>query len=205
MKKGLLAFLIFTLFIFTSVSLMFFAWRVEASKGGSNSTKLPVHGQVLAKNIITSPIDRYYASSQDRGSTLTSLGKSDSRPVIVDNFLSKNNSPMRGLGNIFVKVADLYKIDYRLLPAIAFQESTLGKRIPRNSHNAFGWAIYTGANSGAKFNDWQHAIEVVAQGLKTDYIDRGLNTPEAIMTRYTDSDGAWAFGVNFAIEEMTPR
>ena len=89
--------------------------------------------------------------------------------------------------------------------AIAFQESTLGKKMPKNSHNAWGWAIYTGTNSGAKFHDWKFAIETVAKGLKTDYIDRGLNTPEAIMTRYTDSDGSWAFGVNFAIEEMTPK
>jgi hypothetical protein len=160
----------------------------------------------VGKNISNSPIDHYYASSQDRGNTLAALGKADSRPVIVDNFLAQNKSPMRGLGNVFVKVADQYNIDYRLLPAIAFQESTLGKRIPRNSHNAFGWAIYTGANSGAKFNDWQHAIETVARGLKTNYIDQGLNTTEAIMTRYTpDSDGSWAFGVNFAIQEMTPQ
>ncbi len=205
MKKGLLAFLIFTFFTFTSFGLIFFAWHVQGSTGEPKTANFPSKAQVIAKNISSSPIDRYYAQSQDRGSTLTALGKSDSRPVIVNNFLAKNKSPMQGLGNVFVKVADLYQIDYRLLPAIGFQESTLGKRIPRNSHNAFGWAIYTGAASGAKFNDWQHAIEVVAQGLKTDYIDRGLKTPEAIMTRYSDSDGSWAFGVNFAIEEMTPR
>jgi len=45
----------------------------------------------------------------------------------------------------------------------------------------------------------------VGKGIKNNYISRGLETPEAIMTRYTDSDGAWAFGVNFAIEEMTPK
>lgn len=203
MKKSLLAFIILILFSFLSLILIFATLRVQA-----NEKELPIKTDkfvVEGRNIVSSPIDRYYAQAQNKGNSLAAVGKSDSRPVIVDNFLAKHKSPMRGLGSVFVSVADQYKIDYRLLPAIAFQESTLGKRIPRGSHNAFGWAIYTGTNSGAKFNDWRHAIESVASGLKKNYIDQGLITTDAIMTRYTpDSDGSWAFGVNFAIEEMTP-
>lgn len=158
-----------------------------------------------SKNLVVSPIDSYYSSGQPTR-VLAAAGKSDSRPVIIDNFLARHSSPMTGLGSVFVSAADRYGLDYRLLPAIAFQESTLGKKIPRNSHNAWGWAIYTGATSGAKFKDWQQAIEIVAKGLKYDYIDRGLHTPEAIMTRYADSpDGSWAFGVSFAMDEMTPQ
>lgn len=158
-----------------------------------------------SRNLVESPIDNYYAKSSASSNILAAVGKSDSRPVIVDNFLAGHRSPMKGLGGVFVRVADKYGLDYRLMPAIAFQESILGKRIPKGSHNAWGWAIYTGESSGAKFKNWVHAIETVAQGLKSDYIDRGLTTPETIMTRYSDSEGSWAFGVRFAINEMTPK
>lgn len=158
------------------------------------------------KNLVSSPIDSYYTGNSTATRVLSAAGKSDSRPVIVNNFLAKHSSPMSGLGTVFVFTADKYGLDYRLLPAIAFQESTLGKKIPRNSHNAWGWAIYTGTQSGAAFRDWSQAIETVAKGLKYDYIDRGLHTPEAIMTRYADSpDGSWAYGVSFAMNEMTPK
>lgn len=203
MKRNLLIFSFFGFLILGSIIFLFSNFTALATNNGSQ--QIPEEFKIEGKNIINSPIDSYYAAAQDKGSSLASIGKSDSRPVIIDNFLAKHNSPMSGLGKIFVSEADKYSLDYRLIPAIAFQESTLGKRMPQGSHNAFGWAIYTGTNSGAKFRDWQFAIETVAKGLKTDYIDRGLHTPEAIMTRYTDSDGSWAFGVNFAIEEMTPK
>lgn len=200
MKKGLLTIsLLLGLSVFGLVFFYSFAFHAFDSQDDLSQFAS------VSKNLIASPIDGYYASAQVKSNTLAAVGKSDSRPVIVDNFLAKHNSPMSGLGSVFVSTADKYGLDYRLMPAIAFQESTLGKKIPRNSHNAWGWAIYTGANSGAKFKDWVHAIDVVAEGLKTDYIDRGLTTPEAIMTRYSDSDGSWAFGVNFAINEMTPQ
>lgn len=203
MKKALLILPVLAITIFAAITLTFFNFSVLATKNGSQT--VPENFKVEGSNLVQSPIDSYYAQIQNQGNTLASIGKSDSRPVIIDNFLSRHNSPMQGLGSIFVSVADKYGIDYRLIPAIAFQESTLGKNMPKNSHNAWGWAIYTGANSGARFHDWEFAIETVAKGIKTDYIDRGLTTPEAMMTRYTDSDGSWAFGVNFAINEMTPK
>jgi hypothetical protein len=161
--------------------------------------------QVQSRNLVKSPVDQYHAAAQTKIDVLASVGKEDSRPIIIDNFLSRHKSPMVGLGQTFVDAADRYGLDYRLLPAIAFQESTLGKRMPKGSHNAWGWAVYTGETSGAKFKSWEQAINTVAQGLKADYIDRGLASTEAIMTRYSVSEGDWAFGVNFAIEEMTPK
>jgi len=204
MKKILLTGIFVVSFFLTSVALLFltlnFSFAAE-EKPKPNSVFL-----VDGENKIFSPIDYYFAQSQTRTKILAAVDKSDSRPVIVDNFLAKHNSPMTGMGSVFVREADKYNLDYRLLPAIAFQESTLGKKIPRGSHNAFGWAIYTGANSGATFKDWEHAIEVVAAGLKKNYIDKGLISPEEIMLRYTkNNDGNWVFGVNFAIEEMTPK
>lgn len=110
---------------------------------------------------------------------------------------------MIGMGKTFVFEADRYGIDWKLLPAIAFQESSLGKNIPKNSYNAFGWGVYSGENSGASFTSWQDAIEKVARGIKERYISKGLTSPEAIMTRYTpNDDGTWVFAVKTAMDEM---
>ncbi len=204
MKKFLLVAILLLGFI--SLSLFFLLSAFSITNAETPKTVDLGNFFVDGENRIASPINQYYSQAQTSNKTLAAVGRSDSRPVIIDNFLSSHKSPMSGMGAVFVREADKYNIDYRLLPAIAFQESTLGKKIPRGSHNAFGWAIYTGANSGAKFDGWEHAIEVVAKGLKAKYIDQGLATTEAIMTRYTpDSNGSWAFGVNFAIEEMTPK
>jgi len=169
------------------------------------SGKLETHPKILvgSSNVLLSPIDDY-KSQATFPKFATELKTDDARPVIVNNFLSKHSSPMSGLGGTFILVADKYGIDWRLLPAIAFQESNLGKKVPRGSHNAFGWAVFTGENSGVSFVSWEEAIETVASGIKERYVSQGLTTPEAIMTKYTpNNNGSWAFGVRFAMQEMT--
>lgn len=204
MIKSLLISLTFILFLSLGLLITYFFQLGSNNQLLKDSTGNLI--QVTGRNLVNSPINAYYATGQVKSQTLAAISKSDSRPVIINNFLATNKSPMAGLGDIFVATADKYGLDYRLIPAIAFQESTLGKNMPKGSHNAFGWAVYTGANSGARFHDWQFAIDTVAAGIKKDYVDRGLTSVEAIMSRYTpDSNGDWAFGVNFAINEMTPQ
>ncbi len=127
----------------------------------------------------------------------------DGRILVVNKFLAKYGSPMKGHGREFVEAADKNGLDWRLLPAIAFQESNLGKKIPKGSYNPFGWAVYTGKNGGAKFTNWSGAINTVAVGIKKDYISRGLHTPEAMVIRYADEHAGWLFGVNSAMEELS--
>jgi hypothetical protein len=53
------------------------------------------------------------------------------------------------------------------------------------------------------FNSYSDAIETVSKGLKNNYIDEGLVTPDEIMTKYTpSSNGSWAHGVNEFMSEM---
>lgn len=159
---------------------------------------------INSANIVKSPIDTYSQTGNTVVKVVSDVITNDARPVIVDNFLAKNHSPMAGMGETFVFVADRYSIDWRLLPAIAFQESNLGKKIPKDSYNAFGWAVFSGKNSGVKFTSWEQAIEIVAKGIKERYINNGLTTPEAIMTRYTpNDDGTWVFAVETAMAEMS--
>lgn len=197
--------LLFAVFFFVFLALVGF-FLFENNSALETRVDASAISNSQGKNQVTSPIDKYKMVNSGSSKILAATGKGDSRPVIIDNYLARHKSPMSGLGNFFVATADKYGLDFRLMPAIAFQESILGKKIPRDSHNAWGWAIYTGENSGASFKNWTQAIETVAKGLKYNYIDRGLNTPEAIMTRYADSpDGSWAYGVSFAMEEMSPK
>lgn len=132
------------------------------------------------------------------------IGKGDARALIIDNYLKSRKSPLYGLGETFVATADRYGLDYRLLPAIAMQESNGGKILPHESYNPFGYGIYGG--KVMRFDSFESAIERVAQGLKKDYIDQGLQTPEEIMPKYTppslQKGGAWAIGVSSFMEEL---
>lgn len=156
----------------------------------------------ISKDLSFTPYKLYSAAPPAVADLITAIETGDARPVLVERFLRKNSSPMVGLGQKFVDLADQYGFDWRLLPAIAFQESNLGKVIPRDSYNAFGWAVYTGKNSGSNFESWDHSLEVIASGIKKSYIDQGLDTPEKMMDKYTDSEGSWAAGVRFAMNAI---
>lgn len=128
----------------------------------------------------------------------------DARPQIIERFLKRYNSPMTPhdeYGKKLVEIADKYNLDYRLLPAIAMQESNLCKKIPANSYNCLGYGIT--ATTTFRFESYEAAFEKAAMGLKKNYIDKGLDTPEKIMAKYTpSSNGSWAHSVNRWIWEM---
>lgn len=119
----------------------------------------------------------------------------DIRIANLKFFFRKYNSPLYDFAATFVTAADKYQFDYRLLPAIAMQESNLCKYIYEGSHNCWGWGIY--GSRVTRFDSYDEAIETISHGIKRDYIDHGLTTTEEIMRKYTPpSDGSWAFGVN---------
>lgn len=138
------------------------------------------------------------------GEVLSAVIIQDARPEILEKFFKRYNSPLAPHARYLVEVADKYELDYRLLPSIAMQESGGGKIIPPGSYNAWGYAITETQSLG--FLGWEQAIDRVARGVKRDYIDKGLITPEQIMTKYTpaslEKGGAWAKGVNFFMEQM---
>lgn len=120
----------------------------------------------------------------------------DGRVANLKNFFRKYNSPLYDYAEKIVTVSDKYGFDYRLLPAIAMQESTLCKYIPENSYNCWGFGIY--GDQVLRFSSYDEAIETVAAAIKKDYLDKGLITPEMVMRKYTPSSpGSWARGVNF--------
>jgi len=125
----------------------------------------------------------------------------DARAELVRQYLETYGSPLEPYSKLLVDTADKYQLDYRLLTAIAQQESNLCKIIPPGSYNCWGWGIHSAGTLG--FSSFEEGIETVSQGLRQEYLDKGFATVEEIMSKYTPlSKGSWANGVNKFMLEM---
>lgn len=132
------------------------------------------------------------------------ISHADGRAKVIENFFKAYKAPLADSSNDFIKIADRYNLDWRLLPAISMQESNGGKKVINNSFNPFGYGIY--GKVVTKFKSWEEAIERVGRSLREDYLNLGLKTPYQIMTKYTppslSKEGAWAKGVITFMEEL---
>ena len=187
------SFIIGFLFLGLLVMNVFFVSRMyQASRKQANVEK--ILAEISESNNSQNQF-RFSAAPFVLGAYTTDISLGDSRVANLKIFFRKYNSPLYDSAATIIKVSDEYKFDYRLLPAIAMQESNLCKYIPEDSHNCWGWGIY--GNSALKFSTYDEAIETVAKGIKNEYLDKGLLTASAIMEKYTpSSNGSWAHGVN---------
>jgi hypothetical protein len=149
-------------------------------------------------NLITSPksgVSVYASLPANMPSVTNSIESADARPQIVKNYLQSYDSPLVPYAELIVQTADKYSIDFRLITAIAQQESNLCKIIPPDSYNCWGWGIHSKGTLG--FASFQEGIEEVSKGLRQEYLDKGYTTVSDIMSKYTpQSNGSWANGVN---------
>lgn len=123
------------------------------------------------------------------------VSASDARAELIRQYLASYNSPLEPHAEYLVETSDVYGLDYRLLTGIAQQESNLCKKIPPQSYNCWGWGIHSEGTLG--FSSFEEGIDIVSQGIKENYIDKGYTSVEEIMSKYTPlSNGSWAFGVN---------
>jgi hypothetical protein len=125
--------------------------------------------------------------------------KADTRVVTLKKFLEKYNSPLADYAYEFVYYADMYDIDWRLVPAISGVESTFGKRIPQGSYNAYGWA-----NGKYQFKSWDDSIEIVTRTLREKYYDRGADSIAKIARRYAPPSTTWGWKVKYFMNEIDP-
>lgn len=130
------------------------------------------------------------------------VGVADARVANLKRFFRRYNSPLYEHAEFVVTTSDKYGMDYRLLPAIAMQESGLCRVIPNNSYNCWGWGIY--GSTVTRFADYEEAIDTVSRGLKKNYIDKGLVTATQIMSKYNPGspNGSWANSVNGFIDAL---
>ncbi len=129
----------------------------------------------------------------------------DARPIIVANFLKRYNSALKPYdyyGKFLVELADKYNLDFRLLPAIAMQESHLCTKIPKGSYNCLGFGIY--GDKINKYSSFEENFEAAARVLSHIYIEQDKRlTPEDIEKKYTPpAKGSWASSVNQWMSEM---
>lgn len=146
----------------------------------------------------------FQALPEDQQLVTDEVGKTDARAQIIEHFFQNHGSPLAQFGDVFVQVAEENKLDHRLLPAIAMQESNGGKRVPEGTNNPFGFGIY--GSKKLHFDSWEDAIQTVGKALREEYLNKGLNTPYEIMTKYTppsvEKGGPWATGVTQFMSEL---
>ena len=143
----------------------------------------------------------YAALPNASGTLKTSVFAKDARIAAVANFFEKYKSDLFPYADEVVSAADKYGLDYRLIPAIAMQESNLCKKAPKNSYNCWGFGIY--GKKVVKFDNYPDAINTITKTLAQQYKADGLKTPEEIMSRYTPSStGSWAHGVNEFMNQL---
>lgn len=130
-----------------------------------------------------------------------SVSGDDARPLIIKKYLEKYKSPLVPYSDLIFKLSQDYGFEYYWIVAIAQQESNLCKKIPEGSHNCWGYGIHK--RGTLTFDSYELSLKSYAEYLKREYFDKGLNTPELIMSKYCpSSNGSWARGVNQFIKEM---
>lgn len=143
-------------------------------------------------------VDEFYIKSQDV------------TPELIKSYLVKHKSPMVESYQELINAANKYEIDPLFMVSIAQCESNLGKKMPHEGediyacHNPFGWGIHQGGT--LCFNTWEDAYYKVAEGLRKKYYNKGYETTEEIMQKYTppalEKGGSWAKCVNQFLSEL---
>lgn len=136
-----------------------------------------------------------YAALPTAENNLTGIAvPRDARVDLVKEFFTQYKSPLEPFAQDIVNEADKYNLDFRLLPAIAMQESNLCKKIKAGSNNCWGFGIY--GKTMTTFESYPQAITTVSKTLAKEYTGKGLTTPREIMSKYTPSNkGDWADSV----------
>jgi len=159
---------------------------------------------ILQKNLANGKSLTVAAEAVDNGEDInmrSQVTESDARPVIIERYLAKYNSPLLPYAKQIFELSQTYGFDYYWIVAIAQQESNLCKKIPEGSNNCWGYGIHK--RGTLTFENYDLALKSYAEYLKTQYFDKGLNTPELIMKKYCpSSNGSWAHGVQQFIDEM---
>lgn len=154
-----------------------------------------------ANSVAADEPDRESGSAANLAINFTVAEGKDSRVEKLAGYLRSHDSPLADEASHFVAEADRFDLDWKLVAAIAGVESTFGRFIPTGSYNGWGWAVFTGRQSGAAFGGWEEGISTVSQGLRENYLNRGAQTVEQIGRWYAASP-AWAWKVRFFLREI---
>ncbi len=99
------------------------------------------------------------------GSDIATL---DGRAAALRKYLIDVGSPLTPYAETIVKEADIYKLDWRLVPAISGIESRFCRITPVDTNNCWGWRGGPGG-SWQKFEDYGVGIKVLTSRLALGY------------------------------------
>lgn len=160
-----------------------------------------LHSGSFKKTVALSDPSKFQVVVAQNSEYAYTTQKTEARVEVLQRFFTRYNSPLLSYAKLIVDTADKYSLDWRLIPAIAMQESNLCLKIPKNSYNCWGFGIYSGKVK--RFANFNQAIETVTKTLAVEYKDRlGLEEPHEIVTRYTPGNSTWTDGVNFFIDKI---
>jgi len=127
----------------------------------------------------------------------------DQRVVKLQNYLLSKKSPLAKSAISFVKAADQYGLDWKLLPAIAGVESGFETAGNLSDYNPFG---YMCSNSPCVFDSYEKAIYRVGKtisrgGAYQKYSDSGQISDLAIPYNYVSPED-WTEKIQFFMNKL---
>ncbi|HVT01159.1 MAG TPA: hypothetical protein VHE53_02895 [Patescibacteria group bacterium] len=128
--------------------------------------------------------------------TADSIPTIDMRTKALENVFKRHNSPLTVEASAYIKYADQYGVDWKLLPAISGVESSFGIALMPDSYNAYGWGgghIY--------FNSWEDGIRSIDEALGENYYAKGATDVWKIGPIYAESP-TWSVRVNGYMNEI---
>ena len=188
---------ILTIFVLCLVVVVFEIALLDESNrvlADSNESVLGMKDEVISNTI-------GMAVESEDIKVVDSVLADDARLKIIEVYLARYKSPLLPYAGLILELSDNYEFDYRWIVAIAQQESNLCKKIPKDSHNCWGYGVHS--QGTLRFENYDLALRSFASYLKTQYFDKGYDTVELIMSKYCPhSNGSWAYGIRQFFDEI---
>jgi len=143
--------------------------------------KILSNGLAVFAGVVSLPVS---GAAADSAKPITAEHRSepkDSRLAFLRAFFEQFHCPAATLSPIFLEAADMYSLDWRLLPSLSFIETAGGKTASNN--NLFGWK-----SGRAAFSSAAEGIRAVASSLANSarYRDKDL---DGILKTYNTNAG----------------
>jgi hypothetical protein len=143
--------------------------------------KMLSNGLAVFAGVVSLPGPGTHADSAKPSTAEHRNEPKDSRLAFLRAFFEHGNCPAARLSPVFLEAADMYALDWRLLPSLSFVETSGGKAARNN--NLFGW------DSGrAAFSSAAAGIRAVAASLAHSALYRDKDV-DGILKTYNGSAG----------------
>ncbi len=195
-------FLVGLFFIFAPVLILAQTFLITKLDIDNYQTIVPLLTDSGENQLLTYSTGSIFSSHEvDESKLDSSIISADARPFLIKKYLQKYNSVLVPYADLIFSVSQKNGLDYRLITAIAQQESNLCKKAPENCFNCWGVGIHS--RGTMCFDSYTEGINWVGKYLKEEYHDIGLNSVEEIMGKYCPlSSGSWAEGVKHIMADI---